>query len=51
MDLQQDDKARTKMVMEAAIFGRNKKRQRGEVGGLDNAEELDDFERRKQERL
>jgi hypothetical protein len=30
--------------MEAAIFGRNRKRKRGEVeGGLGDDEELDDF--------
>lgn len=36
--------------MQAAIFGRNKKRQRHEVDGLNN-DDLDDFERRKQERI
>lgn len=38
--------------MEAVVFGRNKKRKRGEVeGGFGENEEMDDFERRKQERL
>lgn len=42
----------TKRVMEAVVFGINKKRKRGEVeGGLGEDGEMDDFERRKQERL
>ena len=49
-DMMDDDKQRTRDVMQAAIFGRNKKRKRGEVEGLDE-EEMDDFERRKQERI
>ena len=36
--------------MQAAIFGRNKKRQRHEVDGLAD-DDVDDFERRKRERL
>ena len=36
--------------MQAAIFGRNKKRKRGEVEGLEE-EDMDDFERRKRERI
>ena len=45
-----DDKQRTREVMQAAIFGRNKKRKRGEVEGLEE-EDADDFERRKRERI
>jgi len=49
MDLQADEKERTKKVMEAVVFGNNKKRKRSEVeGGFDDN---DDFEKRKQERL
>lgn len=52
LDLQQDDKNATRRVMEAAIFGRNRKRKRGEIdGGLGDDSELDDFQKRKQERL
>lgn len=52
MDLEQDEKEKTKRVMEAVVFGRNKKRKRHEVeGGFGEDGELDDFERRKQERL
>jgi len=51
-DMHEDDKLRTREVMQAAIFGRNKKRTRGQVEGLDaNQDELDDFERRKRERI
>jgi len=50
--MEEDDKAATRRVMEAAIFGRNRKRKRGDVeGGLEDDEELDDFQKRKQERL
>ena len=52
MDMEQDDKAATRRVMEAAIFGRNRKRKRGDIeGGLEDDSELDDFQKRKQERL
>jgi len=34
----------------AVLYGQNRKRKRGEVEGLDGAP-VDDFERRKQERL
>lgn len=36
--------------MQAAIFGRNKKRQRDKVEGLEN-DDSDDWERRKRERI
>lgn len=52
MDLQADEKEKTKQVMEAVVFGRNKKRARGDVeGGFGDDDEMNDFERRKQERL
>lgn len=48
-DLQEDDRQRTREVMQATVFGHNKKRKRGEVVGLDD--DLDDFEKRKKQRL
>lgn len=45
-----DDKMRTKLAMEAAIFGR-KKRNRDEAGIDDNVEDMDEYERRKMERI
>lgn len=51
VDMADDDKKRLRQVMQEAIFGHNnKKRKRGEVGGLENIE-MDDYERRKLERL
>ena len=49
-DMQNDDKLRTKKAMEAAIFGR-KKRNRDEAGIDDNMEDMDEYERRKLERI
>ena len=49
-DMQNDDKIRTKLAMEAAIFGR-KKRNREEAGLDDKMEDLDEYERRKLERI
>lgn len=49
-DMQNDDKMRTKKAMEAAIFGR-KKRNRDEAGIDDNMEDMDEYERRKLERI
>lgn len=51
MDLDADDKAATRRVMEAAIFGMNRKRKRGDVEGGFGEDDLDDFQKRKQERL
>ena len=51
MDLELDDKAKTRRAMEAAIFGRNRKRARGEVVGGFEDEEMNDYEKRKQARL
>ena len=48
--MQNDDKLRTKKAMEAAIFGR-KKRNRDEAGIDDNMEDMDEYERRKLERI
>ena len=46
-DMENDDRMRTRMAMEATIFGiKNKKRQRKDVPGLDEAEP-DEFEKRK----
>lgn len=51
VDMADDDKKRLRQVMQETIFGHNnKKRKRNEVDGLDNIE-MDDFERRKLERL
>lgn len=50
-DLEEDDKANIKRAMEAAIFGRNRKRQRGEVEGGFEDQELNDYQKRKQDRL
>ena len=44
-DLIDDDKKKTREVMQAAIFGRNRKRRRNEVDGLDE-DDHDDYERR-----
>lgn len=49
-DLINDDRAQTLKIMRGAIFGHNKKRQRQEVEGLADSD-LDDFERRKRERI
>ena len=48
-DMHNDDKLRTKLAMEAAIYGR-KKRNRAEAG-LDDLEDMDEYERRKLERI
>ena len=47
-DLTADDKARTRAIMQAAIFGHqnNKKRKRGEVAGLDDDQDDDHYLRR-----
>jgi hypothetical protein len=47
-DLEEDDRRLKQMVMNAAIFGVNKKRTRQEA---DLAESDDEFEKRKQERI
>lgn len=49
-DMHDDDKKRTKLAMEAAIFGR-KKRNRDEAGIDENVEDMDEYERRKMERI
>ena len=48
-DMQNDDKVRTKLAMEAAIFGR-KKRNRDDADINENMDDLDEYERRKLER-
>ena len=47
-DLIADDKARTRQIMQAAIFGHqnNKKRKRGEVAGLDDDQDDDHYLKR-----
>ena len=51
VDMADDDKKRLRQVMQEAIFGHNnKKRKRDAVGGLENIA-MDDYERRKLERL
>jgi len=47
-DLQEDDRARTRVALEAAIFGNNRKRKRGEVEGGFDDEDMDEYEKRKQ---
>jgi hypothetical protein len=49
-DMEEDDRKRTHAVTMAVLYGQNRKRKRGDVPGLDDAP-MDDFERRKQERL
>lgn len=49
-DMHNDDKLRTKLAMEAAIYGR-KKRSRAEAGLGDDLEDMDEYERRKLERI
>ena len=46
----EDDRAKTVQMMQAAIFGRNKKRQRHEVDGLEG-EDMDELEKMKRERI
>ena len=36
--------------MQAALFGQNRKRKRGQVDGLDDAD-MDEFQKRRQERI
>ena len=51
VDMADDDQKRLRQVMQETIFGHNnKKRKRDQVDGLDNVE-MDDYERRKLERL
>ena len=50
MDLKEDDKQRTRIAMQAALFGQNRKRKRGQVDGLDD-EDHEDFLKRKNERM
>ena len=50
-DVQNDEKAAMRKAMEAAIFGKNKKRRRGEAGLEDETGMLNDYEKRKLERL
>lgn len=51
-DVQNDEKAAMRKAMETAIFGKNKKRRRGEAGfENDGADMLNDYEKRKLERL
>ena len=49
-DLMEDDKQRTRIAMQAALFGQNRKRKRGQVDGLDDAD-MDEFQKRRQERI
>ena len=51
MDIHNDDKMRTKLAMEAAIYGRNKKRKRDEAEIEDEQAELNEYERRKLDRI
>jgi len=51
MDIHNDDKMRTKIAMEAAIYGRNKKRKRQDADIEDEQAELDEYERRKLDRI
>lgn len=48
-DMKEDDKKRTQIAMQAALFGQNRKRKRGQVMGEDD--DMDDYQKRKQERL
>lgn len=50
-DLENDEKARMRQAMEAAIFGKNRKRRRGETDLEDDTNTLNDYEKRKQQRL
>ena len=48
-DMHEDDKKRTQIAMQAALFGQNRKRKREQVMGPDD--DLDDYQKRRQERL
>ena len=50
-DLENDEKAKMRQAMETAIFGKNRKRRRGEVDLEDESAMLNDYEKRKQQRL
>ena len=47
-DMHEDDKNKTRIAMQAALFGQNRKRKREQ---LEDDEDLDDYRKRKQERL
>ena len=46
-DMKEDDKKRTQIAMQAALFGQNRKRKREQF----DEDELDDYQKRRQERL
>jgi hypothetical protein len=48
-DMQEDDKKRTYIAMQAALFGQNRKRTREQAMGPDD--DLEDYQKRRQERL
>ncbi len=49
--MKQDELRQTKMAMEAAIYGINKKRRRNEVNGIEFEDSEDEMERKKRERI
>ena len=49
--MKQDELRQTKMAMEAAIYGINKKRRRNEVNGIEFEDSEDEMEKKKRERI
>lgn len=49
--MQQDELRKTKIAMEAAIYGINKKRNRNQIDGIEYEDSEDEIEKKKRERI
>jgi hypothetical protein len=49
--MQQDELRKTKIAMEAAIYGINKKRNRNQIDGIEYEDSEDEMEKKKRERI
>jgi hypothetical protein len=49
--MQQDELRKTKIAMEAAIYGINKKRKRNQIDGIEYEDSEDEMEKKKRERI
>ena len=49
--MQQDELRKTKIAMEAAIYGINKRRKRNQIDGIEYEDSEDEMEKKKRERI
>lgn len=49
--MQQDELRKTKIAMEAAIYGINKKRNRNQIDGIEYEDSEDEMDKKKRERI